>query len=68
MKLIRQVEGPSFAPVFRFYKGDYYDVSISELKSEGFPYHENKILYKEDIKKKSKDTWKIAEVFPAFQK
>ena len=62
-----QVEGPSFAPVLDS-TGDYYDVSISELKSEGFPYHENKILYKEYIKRNPKDTWKIAEGIPAFQK
>ena len=62
-----QVEGPSFAPVLDS-TGDYLEVSISELKSEGYPYHENKILYKEDFKRNPKDTWKIAEGIPAFQK
>lgn len=61
-----QVEGPSFAPVLD-QTGDYYDVTVSRLKSDGFPYHENSVLYKENIPRNSKDTWQIAESIPAFK-
>ena len=43
-----------------------YSVKIENIKSKGFKYHSDKILYEEDIERERSDLWKIYKTLPFY--
>ena len=61
----RQYTGPSIAPAFDG-SNKTYSVKIENIKSKGFKYHSDKILYEEDIERERSDSWKIYRTLPFY--
>ena len=62
-----QYTGPSVAAVFDA-SGDCYDITVTDVKAEGFVYHPDGVFYEETIDREVGDSWDIIKNIPAFQK